>query len=167
MIASPHVANVVGVSRFERPTTRTPSEYATRLRHTPICSLISLGGSKGQGPDGFSGPLFPVMQRRNHESSAANFADDEGRVCQPTRVVVIVGVSGLRSLVRSTGYWTVIAQSVGRRVFCTGSSSLSSFDCCLLRTLSACMNFIPRRPSIIFALCVGSPRTIFRVHTPI
>ena len=43
MIASPHVTNVVGVSRFERPTTRTPSEYATRLRHTPICSLISLG----------------------------------------------------------------------------------------------------------------------------
>ena len=26
---------VVGVSRFERPTTRTPSVCATRLRHTP------------------------------------------------------------------------------------------------------------------------------------
>jgi hypothetical protein len=27
---------MVGASRFERPTTRTPSEYATRLRHAPI-----------------------------------------------------------------------------------------------------------------------------------
>ncbi len=164
MIAFPHVANVVGVSRFERPTTRTPSEYATRLRHTPICSLISLGDSKGQGPDSFSGSLFLVMQGRSHDSSAGNLEDSERRICQPTRVVVIAGVSGLRSLVRLTRYWSVIAQSVGRRVFCTGSSSLSSFDCCLLQTLSAYMNFIPRRLSIISALRVGSPRTIFRVH---
>ncbi len=26
---------MVGASRFELPTTRTPSEYATRLRHAP------------------------------------------------------------------------------------------------------------------------------------
>ena len=27
---------MVGASRFERPTTRTPNECATRLRHAPI-----------------------------------------------------------------------------------------------------------------------------------
>ena len=30
------LTKMVGASRFERPTTRTPSEYATRLRHAPI-----------------------------------------------------------------------------------------------------------------------------------
>src|SRR5262245_11643093 len=34
---------LVGASRFERPTTRTPSEYATGLRHAPT-SLIFLCG---------------------------------------------------------------------------------------------------------------------------
>ena len=68
---------MVGVSRFERPTTRTPSEYATRLRHTPICSLISLGDSQGQGPDSFSGSLFPAMQTRGRESSAENLENNE------------------------------------------------------------------------------------------
>ena len=33
---------MVGVSRFERPTTRTPSECATRLRHTPIFNQLNL-----------------------------------------------------------------------------------------------------------------------------
>jgi hypothetical protein len=32
---------LVGVSRFERPTTRTPSEYATRLRYTPTSRSLS------------------------------------------------------------------------------------------------------------------------------
>jgi len=30
---------LVGASRFERPTTRTPSEYATGLRHAPTGSF--------------------------------------------------------------------------------------------------------------------------------
>ena len=31
---------MVGASRFERPTTRTPNECATRLRHAPINLLF-------------------------------------------------------------------------------------------------------------------------------
>ncbi len=31
---------MVGASRFERPTTRTPNECATRLRHAPISLLF-------------------------------------------------------------------------------------------------------------------------------
>ena len=33
------VCKLVGASRFERPTTRTPSEYATGLRHAPTCLM--------------------------------------------------------------------------------------------------------------------------------
>src|SRR5687767_10148987 len=32
--------DLVGASRFERPTTRTPSEYATGLRHAPTGFLF-------------------------------------------------------------------------------------------------------------------------------
>ena len=32
-------SHLVGASRFERPTTRTPSEYATGLRHAPTRSF--------------------------------------------------------------------------------------------------------------------------------
>src|SRR5262245_17695137 len=47
---------LVGVSRFERPTTRTPSEYATRLRYTPTLRawglfshiVFKVRGSSGQ-----------------------------------------------------------------------------------------------------------------------
>ena len=35
------VCRMVGASRFERPTTRTPSECATRLRHAPTFNLSS------------------------------------------------------------------------------------------------------------------------------
>ena len=31
------LTKMVGASRFERPTTCTPSKYATRLRHAPMC----------------------------------------------------------------------------------------------------------------------------------
>ena len=34
-----HGDYLVGASRFERPTTRTPSEYATGLRHAPTGSI--------------------------------------------------------------------------------------------------------------------------------
>ena len=41
----------IGVSRFERPTTRTPSECATRLRHTPLCvPVIPSVRREGQEP---------------------------------------------------------------------------------------------------------------------
>ncbi len=33
---------MVGASRFERPTTRTPNECATRLRHAPNLLIIAL-----------------------------------------------------------------------------------------------------------------------------
>lgn len=32
---------MVGTSGFEPPTTRTPSEYATRLRYVPIVQILS------------------------------------------------------------------------------------------------------------------------------
>src|SRR5690242_21767009 len=35
-----HGCELVGASRFERPTTRTPSEYATGLRHAPTCLVF-------------------------------------------------------------------------------------------------------------------------------
>src|SRR4030095_7608523 len=35
-----HGWKLVGASRFERPTTRTPSEYATGLRHAPTCLIV-------------------------------------------------------------------------------------------------------------------------------
>src|SRR5512134_1388473 len=46
---------LVGASRFERPTTRTPSEYATGLRHAPtfvscaaILAIVALNGVRLQ-----------------------------------------------------------------------------------------------------------------------
>src|SRR4030042_2718910 len=46
---------LVGASRFELPTTRTPSECATRLRYAPI-SMILL-----QLTQYFSEPLFDIF----------------------------------------------------------------------------------------------------------
>lgn len=44
---------MVGVSRFERPTTRTPSEYATKLRYTPTWVPVSLICSEVEGSRAF------------------------------------------------------------------------------------------------------------------
>ncbi len=69
------LCRLVGASRFERPTTRTPSEYATGLRHAPtslfhpaMAHIVALNGA-GLQLDGYERALNRRIMNGTQESS--------------------------------------------------------------------------------------------------